>query len=86
MDEERLVPAGDWAETMPRNDEARLGYRSEPRQMPGSREGRAGTQSMRQKAAVAMPLKGDFNIGPPEASAILSEPGEVAEWLKAAPC
>ena len=53
--------------------------------MPGSREGRAGTQSMSQKAFAAMPLKGDFKetaLG----SAILFEPGEVAEWLKAAPC
>jgi hypothetical protein len=53
--------------------------------MPGSREGRAGTQSMRQELRAAMPLKGDFEevaLG----SAILFEPGEVAEWLKAAPC
>jgi hypothetical protein len=54
--------------------------------MPGSREGRAGTQSMSQKAFAAMPLKGDFAKSPPGGSAILCGPGEVAEWLKAAPC
>jgi hypothetical protein len=54
--------------------------------MPGSREGRAGTQSMSQEAFVAMPLKGDFAESPPVGSAILFGPGEVAEWLKAAPC
>ena len=53
--------------------------------MPGSREGRAGSYSMVPTALAAMPLKGDFEeaaLG----SAILFEPGEVAEWLKAAPC
>jgi hypothetical protein len=40
--------------------------------------GRAGTLSMPQVGAGAMPPKGD--------PAILSGPGEVAEWLKAAPC
>jgi hypothetical protein len=54
--------------------------------MPGSREGRAGTQSMRETAFPAMPLKGDFAQRPPRGSAILFKPGEVAEWLKAAPC
>jgi len=54
--------------------------------MPGSREGRAGTQSMSQKAFAAMPLKGDFAKSPPGGSAILFGSGEVAEWLKAAPC
>ena len=38
--------------------------------------------SMSQAARRAMPPKGD----PGEASAILYPPGEVAEWLKAAPC
>jgi hypothetical protein len=53
--------------------------------MPGSREGRAGSYSMRPNTPAAMPLKGDSReaaLG----SAILFEPGEVAEWLKAAPC
>jgi hypothetical protein len=49
--------------------------------MPVSR-GRAGTDSMREPAFLAMPLKGDPGV----ASAILCSPGEVAEWLKAAPC
>jgi hypothetical protein len=33
-----------------------------------------------------MPLKGDFRPELTEESAILFERGEVAEWLKAAPC
>ena len=44
--------------------------------------GRAGTLSMPQPRWGAMPPKGD----PAEGSAILYPPGEVAEWLKAAPC
>ena len=44
--------------------------------------GRAGPLSMPQAVASAMPPKGD----PGDASAILYPPGEVAEWLKAAPC
>jgi hypothetical protein len=44
--------------------------------------GRAGTLSMLESARRAMPPKGD----PAERSAILFGSGEVAEWLKAAPC
>ena len=34
----------------------------------------------------AMPLKGDLGLEPPGQCAILARFGEVAEWLKAAPC
>ena len=54
--------------------------------MPVSREGRAGSYSMCLESLGAMPLKGDLGRKPPEGSAILFGPGEVAEWLKAAPC
>jgi hypothetical protein len=49
-------------------------------------EGRAGAYSMCETARGAMPPKGDPIRALPERWAILFPPGEVAEWLKAAPC
>ena len=41
---------------------------------------------MLSRALSAMPLKGEFAPGAPEGCGILAAFGEVAEWLKAAPC
>jgi replicative superfamily II helicase len=41
---------------------------------------------MPEEAFCAMPPKGDPAVRVYGHSAILCEPGEVAEWLKAAPC
>jgi hypothetical protein len=40
---------------------------------------------MSQRATFAMPLKGDLAKGR-RRGALTLHPGEVAEWLKAAPC
>jgi len=41
---------------------------------------------MRYPTVLAMPLKGDFRLRRNGGAVTLCSPGEVAEWLKAAPC
>ena len=82
---------------MLKKDEARSGGAGIRQSRWGLRRGEPAHLSIVAGAPDAMPLKGDFlawrnryragadRLGS-GGSAILAEPGEVAEWLKAAPC